>query len=228
MRPTKARHRTRRAKLASLLLMTCSLFAQQGLAQADTADTAETQALPWQDQQSDSAVVRGRFRQEKHLAELDQPLVSTGRFTVARGHGLIWQVEQPLSTQLVITREQLVERSDGHETARISAREQPGLAVVAAVLLAVFQGDMERLRQFFVIERDPTDAPDAVVTLRPASAAVSEFVQRIRIEGGTRIERLRIEQPGGDYSVIDLETNAGDSDASTGELTADEQAAFSH
>ncbi len=225
MRRAKACRRTRYAKLVNLVLMICSLFAQQSLAQRHTA---ETQALPWQDQTSNSAVVRGSFRQQKHLAELDQPLISTGRFTVARGHGLIWQVEQPLSTQLVITREQLVERSDGHETARISAREQPGLAVVAAVLLAVFQGDLERLHQFFVVERTPTDAAEAVVTLRPASAAVSEFVQRIRIEGDTRIERLRIDQPGGDYSIIDLKTDTRASDAAAGKLSADEQAAFSH
>lgn len=186
------------------------------------AANGDDQPPAWQGMPAGDNVMRGRFTQEKHLAELDGALVSKGRLVVVRGRGLIWQVEQPVSTRLVITREALTERTDGRETSRIMVAEQPGLAVVAALLPALFEGDMNRLQQFFDIEDRETENGRTTITLSPATAGVGEFVKQVKIEGTDRIERLRIDRPGGDYSVINLESATLSRDG----LSADEKDAF--
>uniref|UniRef100_UPI0013E07C55 outer membrane lipoprotein carrier protein LolA n=4 Tax=Pseudomonas TaxID=286 RepID=UPI0013E07C55 len=48
------------------------------------------------DQLARPAVVQGRFIQEKHLRALPQPLISKGRFVLAKDAGLLWLLETPL------------------------------------------------------------------------------------------------------------------------------------
>lgn len=48
------------------------------------------------DQLAKPAVVQGSFIQEKHLRALPQPLLSKGRFVLARDFGLLWLLETPL------------------------------------------------------------------------------------------------------------------------------------
>ncbi len=208
----------RRIAQCRLLLLGALLAVSAYAVQAEPAP-------PWGDTQAQGEVVRGTFTQTKHLAELEQPLLSTGRFVVARDRGLIWHIEQPVSAELIMTRERMVQRSDGHEVARISAQEQPALGVVAAVLLAVFQADMDRLRQYFDIETQTREGGAWAMQLRPVASGVREFIEGVRIEGAANIERIEIRQAGGDRSIIELRTASPDPE--TAALSAEEQAKLS-
>lgn len=178
------------------------------------------EAAARQEAHAQGDVIRGAFTQRKYLPELEQPLVSRGRFVAAAGRGLIWQIEQPVQVQLVISQEQLVRRSDGHEIERISAAEQPALRVVASVLLAVFRADMDALRQVFEIQRQSLANGRWAMTLRPKGEGALTFIERVRIRGAAHIERIEIRQPEGDRSVIDLDAaTAGPATLSAQELS---------
>lgn len=170
-------------------------------------------------------VLRGRFVQHKHLAELNQPLVSRGRYVVDRDRGLLWQVEKPVKSTLVITPKALTERSQGQQTAHISAEQQPALGAVASILLAVFQGNTDQLSQYFDIQRPKADAKNATLVLTPKTDAVKQFITRLKLSGDDKtVRQIRIDQPGGDYSVIDLQP----APHSAQDLTPAERRAFSH
>lgn len=179
-------------------------------------------AAPWHAQPTGRDVLRGSFTQRKYLAELEQPLVSTGRFVVAAGHGLLWRIEQPVQAQLVVTRQHMVQRSNGHEVVRFNAEQAPALSVVAAVLLAVFQADMDQLRHYFQIQKQSGHGDHWAMTLVPSGAGVGEFIAQVRIQGAANINRIEIDQPGGDRSIIELHA-AVDGPAT---LSAQEQAQF--
>lgn len=169
-------------------------------------------------------VMRGTFTQRKYLAELKQPLVSSGRYVVAAQRGLIWQIEKPIQAQLVISRKHLVRRSDGHEITRINANQQPALQIVAAVLLAVFQTDTDQLRQYFKVQKRQGANNQWVMTLHPKSATVAQFADHIRVRGKTHIEHIELYQPSGDHTVIDLHPATDGPNT----LSAAEQAEFAH
>lgn len=173
--------------------------------------------------EADAHVLRGTFVQHKHLAQLEQPLVSRGHYVVARHRGLLWQVEKPVKSKLVITPKALTETSNGQQTTRISASQQPALGAVASILLAVFQGNTEQLSRYFVIHR-PNDDDNNKLTLTPKTDAVGRFIKRLTISGPDTIRHIHMDQPGGDYSVIALDPSHDTSDT----LTADERHAFSH
>lgn len=178
-----------------------ALSAAFGAVAAPADDVAEVRAG------SRADVVRGDFRQEKHLAELDRPLVSSGRFLMARDHGLIWEIERPFESTLIIGRQHMVQRVDGRRTLRLTRAEQPGLRVVAAVLMAIFQADMDRLRDFFDIRTVPGEGEGWHFVMRPTADSVAEFVERLTVHGADeKVERIEFEEPGGDRSVIRLRT----------------------
>lgn len=176
----------------------CALVSFEGQAGVES-DNPLARAVP------DTEVVRGRFRQEKHLIGLDQALVSSGSFLVAPEHGLLWRVERPIETTLVIDEQRMVQRVDGRQTLRLSRDEQPGLSVVAAVLTAIFQADLDRLRDFFVMRSESAEEGHWRVVLEPTSAGVAEVVTRLTLFGADKIERVEIDEPGGDRSVIRLD-----------------------
>lgn len=188
---------------------------------AAASDSGDPPALGTE---ADAQVLRGTFVQHKHLAQLEHALVSSGHYVVARGRGLLWQVEKPVHSTLVITPKALTERSNGQQTAHISARQQPALGAVASILLAVFQGNTGQLSRYFDIHRASDDAAEDKLTLTPRTDAVRRFIKRLTIRGGDTIRHIRIDQPGGDYNVIDLEPSHDSSNT----LTADERRAFSH
>ncbi len=168
------------------------------------------------------AIVRGHFTQKKFLAELDHPLISTGTFVAAAHRGLIWQVKHPITTRLVITPDRLVARSQGHETLRINADQQPGLKVVAAVLLAMFAGNTQRLRQFFTVKTTRTQTNHWTMTLRPKTQTMAAFIQRVTLAGAAEITRITIAEPNGDHEVIALHID----NHNQHKLTPKEQAAL--
>lgn len=167
-------------------------------------------------------VARGTFTQQKHLAELERPLTSSGRFVAARGHGLIWRVRKPVETTLIVGRKHLIKRRDGHRTLRVDADEQPGLRVIAAILLASFRADEARLRQYFDIEKNAESDTDWRMRLTPTADSVAEFIDHVTIRGDTRVRRIAIDEAGGDRSVIRLQTVEPDPDG----LTETERAGF--
>lgn len=188
------------------------------------AASAAESDMPALGSQPAQHILRGTFVQHKHLAELDQALVSSGRYVVVRDRGLLWQVEKPVHSTLVITPQALTESSHGQQTAHISASQQPALGAVAAILLAVFHGNRHQLSRYFDIQRPDAGSSRTALTLVPKTGAVKNFITRLNIQGGQTVHRIRIDQPGGDYSIIDL--HPANDTAQT--LTAGERRAFSH
>lgn len=67
-------------------LLCLGLLAASSLAQAFDLDDLRKQL-------SEPEAIKGEFIQEKHLRALPQPLVSKGRFVLARDHGLLWLLQ---------------------------------------------------------------------------------------------------------------------------------------
>ncbi|WP_109994773.1 outer membrane lipoprotein carrier protein LolA [Salinisphaera sp. LB1] len=196
----QAPRRLRHAVLARLIVLLIALAAGP-MALAAQSGQGDMPALG---QEASGHVLRGRFVQHKHLAELDRALVSRGHYVVARNRGLLWQVDKPVHSTLVITPQSLTESSQGQQTAHISAQQQPALGAVASILLAVFQGNTDQLSRYFKIQRPDQDSSGKTLTLTPRTDAVKHFITRLKISGGDSVRRIRIDQPGGDYSIIDL------------------------
>lgn len=151
-------------------------------------------------QLSEPAVVRGDFIQEKHLRALPQPLTSRGRFVLARDHGLLWLLRQPIRQDYRISPRGIARRG-AHGWQAVDP--QGGAARQNRLFLAVLAGDTQGLQRDFELDLtgDPTDWR---LLLTPRGALLGQVFDGIEIQGGASVTRIELRETQGDRTVLRL------------------------
>lgn len=163
--------------------------------------TAQAFNLPQlAEQLSGPAVVRGDFIQEKHLRALPQPLTSQGQFVLARDHGLLWLLQQPIRQDYRISALGIARRSEqGWQALDLqgsSARQNQ-------LFLAVLSGDTQALQRDFDLQLNGD--PDAWrLQLTPRGALLRQVFETIEIEGSDTVTRIELREVQGDRTVLRL------------------------
>ncbi len=147
--------------------------------------------------------VRGKFVQRRHLAELAQPLESSGSFLFARAAGIEWHTELPFDSQFLLAESGITQRDEGGVTLRIQASEQPALAVVSRVFFALFALDLDALSHDFELY-GKTRGTGWVLGLKPRAEALGSVFRQAIVSGSTTVERVVLEDGNGDSSEIIL------------------------
>jgi hypothetical protein len=148
-------------------------------------------------------VVRGRFVQRRYLADLAQPLQSTGSFLFARQAGIEWHTEEPFDSQFLLTESGITQRDEGGVSLHIQASEQPALAVVSRVFFALFALDIDALSHDFELFGEPRGT-GWVLGLKPRAAGLGSVFRHAVVSGGASVDRVVLEDGNGDRSEIDL------------------------
>lgn len=199
-------------KYAGLLVLAlaCGTTAAATPASADAvfdhpASTAELATLTRATAGSlkDAKVVRGRFVQRRHLADLAQPLESSGSFLFARGAGIEWHTEQPFDSQFLLTDAGITQRDEGGVSLRIEASDQPALAVVSRVFFALFALDLDALSHDFELYGEPRGT-GWVLGLKPRANALGSVFRQALVSGDASVARVVLEDGNGDASEIEL------------------------
>ena len=158
-----------------------------------------------QKQLREPAVVKGPFIQEKHLRALPQPLLSKGRFVLARDHGLQWLLQTPLRQDYRIDAKGIARRDlNGWQTlpSRSAGAEQNRL------FFAVLQGDSSGLQRDFELSLSG-EAEHWQLRLTPRSLLLKQVFTRIDISGGRYVERIELREAQGDSTVLRMPESSG-------------------
>jgi len=151
----------------------------------------------------EAALVHLDFTQTRTLAALSRPLKASGSMVLARDQGVIWALARPVAVTYVMgPKGLLVVNGDGSQE-RKSARETPMVAQMGRIFQAVAQGDWQQLESLFTVS-SAGRAEHWEVTLLPRPQA-APFLKRIRLEGGRCIDRIRIDEAGGDRQELVFE-----------------------
>ena len=128
-------------------------------------------------------VVRAEFVQERTVASLTKPVVSSGRLVLSR-EGLTWQVEAPVKMAIVY-----------------SANGTPEGGAVQAemgrLIRALIAGDLRELRTTFDVE-PRGDLERWKLQLRPKTLEVAHYLRGIELAGGQHLEAIDIVEASGD------------------------------
>lgn len=158
-----------------------------------------------QKQLTEPVVVAGPFVQEKHLRALPQPLLSKGRFVLARDHGLLWLLQTPLRQDYRINASGIARRDpNGWQTlpSRSAGAEQNRL------FFAVLQGDSSGLQRDFELALSGT-AQQWQLRLTPRSLLLKQIFTRIDINGGQFVQRIELSETQGDSTVLRMPESRG-------------------
>lgn len=201
-----------RSLFRQALLALCLALATVSSAQAfDLAQLTQQLREP--------AVIRGQFVQHKQLRALPQPLVSRGQFVLARKHGLLWLLQEPLQQDYRISGSGIAQRTpSGWEP----TDQQPAAARQNQLFLAVLGGDAEALQRDFQLELLGT-AEAWTLTLIPRSKLLQQIFSAIHIQGGATAQRIELLETQGDSTLLLLESTEVDD-----QLSPVEQHDFTH
>jgi len=131
------------------------------------------------------------FRQEKHLPELKQPLVSHGVLTIVPSLGVDWQVTQPFKSQWKVTRSGRV----------LKGPDNGAPQAVANLLIGLFSADTGKLKSAFRLfwsERPP----GWWLGLKPRDPRLARAISDVAVSGGERVRQVEVDESGGDRTVI--------------------------
>lgn len=183
---------TRLCKLmGGWVLLTLSLLST--VASASTFDLAQLSR-----QLREPEIILGNFTQEKHLRALSQPLVSAGTFVLARDHGLLWLLRQPVQQDYRITVRGISRR--GPSGWRQIDQQGPA-ARQNELFLAVLQGNTEALQRDFELQLNGT-AQAWSLTLTPRSKLLGQIFTNILIQGAATAERVELVEAQGDSTLL--------------------------
>ena len=179
------------------------------LALSATAQTAPPAAPAGQDllaqvrqRVQDAPVVRGGFEQLKTVKGFKQPLRSSGDFVVARGKGIVWHVQRPFESTLVVRPDSLQSRgSDGKLTMQMRAQDEPVLRTVNAMLFAVMSANLAELAQHFEVTGQVA-AKDWSLHLVPRDPTLAQWLSAVELKGNQFVLEVKLQEARGDASVI--------------------------
>jgi hypothetical protein len=150
-------------------------------------------------------VIHGQFIQEKHLRALPQPLISKGRFVLAKNLGLLWLLQTPLQQDYRITAKGIARR-DGNAWQMLPNKSAG--AEQNRLFLAVLQGDSSGLQRDF--ELSLSGQPQQwKLTLTPRSVLLKQVFKQINIDGGGLVQRIELLETQGDSTVLRMQDATG-------------------
>lgn len=145
--------------------------------------------------------IAGLYVQRKFLHELPQPLRAGGDFLFVRDLGVVWRTTTPFASELIVTRDALVQR-DGGSTVRVAAEQQPAVRMVARIFFAVFSLDFSQLSELFTLSVLPAADGSWQLGLTPKQDAGA--IEAIVVGGHRSVERVRLYERGGDRTEIEF------------------------
>ncbi|RZT39290.1 LolA family protein [Cupriavidus agavae] len=152
---------------------------------------------------ADAPVIRGQFEQTRRLAGFSNPLVSRGDFVLARGRGVVWATREPFASSLLVTPERLVMRgADGKVQQQMQSDSQPAMRVVGESMIAVLRGDLRSLQTRFDVQGKLVGKDGWALTLTPTDAGLRRVFARIELAGDRFVRNVRLEEAGGDSTVV--------------------------
>jgi hypothetical protein len=160
-------------------------------------------------------VIRAQFVQERLLADLARPAVSSGRIVVSRREGLLWRVESPVKVTLAFTPNEIIETgSDGVRRLRGQGRSVE--TQIGRVMRGILGADAETLRTSF--DAAATGSLERwTIRLAPRPREMARVLREIRLAGGRRLESIEVEETNGNLNTIRLRAISSDKELSAAE-----------
>jgi hypothetical protein len=178
-------------KLLITLLLTASCLPAGA---ADLVNSIRTQLVQ-------PAVLRGQFEQNKLVNGFKKPLRSSGDFLVARNRGVLWNTRAPFSSQLRLTRNEIVATQDGQIAFRLNASKEPSVRMINSLMFSLLSGEVGELQRQFRLSgsSSPTGWK---LQLIPLQAGLAKVMSQITLSGDKFVRNIEISEASGDKTRI--------------------------
>ena len=146
--------------------------------------------------------LKGHFEQEKYISGLSVSLKSSGNFSYQRGQALHWQTMVPIQHELVMTRETITNRQGENELIRLDVSSNPALQVISELFFSVLTAEWQGLERFFKLSSGSNENGQWIAELLPIDTVITQFVDRVTLQGDSLLREVTIYEKSGDYTKI--------------------------
>jgi hypothetical protein len=150
-----------------------------------------------------------RFREEKHITLLQQPLVSEGSIYFTPPSRFARHTEKPIASTMVIDGNQLqFGNADGQESMNLGTNPVARLFADAFVML--LSGNRPGLEKIFKMQLSPKEHGEWKLLLTPRVAPMDKLIKEMELRGrGLNLNELDVREASGDwtrtsFSEVDL------------------------
>ena len=151
------------------------------------------------DQLSQHTAIRASFTQQRQMPALTQVQTSSGQLLFVTGHGMLWDVQQPYQETLALT---------GARTVRIDAtgrmqpvRNERGVGQISQMLQGMLTGRLDDVERQFDVQASGI-AAQWNLHFTPRQSRVAQVLRDIQLDGGTYLQRIRIDMQDGTQTDI--------------------------
>ena len=146
---------------------------------------------------------------EKRLPGFDEPLVSTGRVSCAKGLGVVWETLSPFPATTRITPLWRIIEEDGVCTTN-SLVDLPHYGRIHDLVEALSQGDTAPLEKAFLVLAETTDSGAWTMTLTPRDSRAKQLFSSIVLSGAASVERAVLKsEDGAETDIRFTQTGTG-------------------
>ncbi len=190
----------RRIITALILLLSLSLSAVELDSQkvfGRELDRSDPDFVSMQERFSDLPLVAS-YTQTKHISKIKKDLVSTGKMLMAPNRGMVFIIERPYRSVMIVGRDQMKQQVGSGKVSQMDVSKNHIYTSMASSLESIFTGDYDTIEKNFKISFLSQDGR-WYLGLRPREKTLSAFIESITIAGRDTLEELLMKEESGDY-----------------------------
>ena len=144
--------------------------------------------------------IRSEFIQEKHLAVLKNPALSSGDFYFEKGGKVRWEYREPKSQSIIMNGEKFTMINDG-VVAKTDARTSKAYKRINTIMADVLHGNTFGDESFAYSFFEGKSQNKVVMT--PRNAQIAEHLHSIELifNPSFKVDEMVMREPGGDFTV---------------------------
>lgn len=146
-------------------------------------------------------ILCGRFDQAKQLMGMKKPLLSSGRFCVVAGKGVLWRTLQPFPSTLRLSRDEILQMHGDRVAVRVDAKQEPTVRLINNMLFSLLAGDLAQLETLFEGEGTVQDKQWSAA-LKARDAGLAKVIAGVSLEGGAFVRQITLHEANGDRTSI--------------------------
>jgi hypothetical protein len=140
------------------------------------------------------------FTEEKRIAVLRQPLMSSGQLIFIPTRGLYRQLQKPFTQELLITPEAIHQRNASGDTKVLDLEKLPAARAFVGAFLALFAGSWDAFHTHFAVYFTQ-DQPQWQLGLKPINETLAQLISCLVLEGEqARLVALWVQETNGDVT----------------------------
>jgi archaellum component FlaG (FlaF/FlaG flagellin family) len=143
--------------------------------------------------------ISGSFTQKRFLAELKTELNSSGKFSISKETGLLWQNLSPFQSATIISGSAICTLTDTSSSLKTS----PALKEFLDVIRAVFNQDYNLISKHFFIFYE-SGADTYTIGLRAKNPIMAKNVSELVATGSKYMEKVTFSNDKGDLNILEF------------------------